>query len=234
MFWLDLLCPVSSLTLWLSKPSSLPEVPWSPQRCAAQSQNRQWELEKRRVERQRLPGVSVGSTPPHIHLHFRCTPRLPAAHPALAPGTPQVSSGEKWSISCHGSKQGGHSQPSNVSASAPRILRKEKNTFHLPAIRLQPLPPVSPKEAQDVKTQDTGPRLLRFIQKEWSQQAQTLASFHTQKNTKFLNLGYLCMLSLFSCVRLFATLWTVSHQAPLSMGFSRQEYCSGLPFPSPR
>ena len=31
----------------------------------------------------------------------------------------------------------------------------------------------------------------------------------------------------------FATLWTVAHQAPLSMGFSRQEYWSGLPFPSP-
>ena len=28
-------------------------------------------------------------------------------------------------------------------------------------------------------------------------------------------------------------LWTVAHQAPLSMGFSRQEYLSGLPFPSP-
>ena len=36
-----------------------------------------------------------------------------------------------------------------------------------------------------------------------------------------------------SCVRLFATLWTVAHQAPLSMGFSRQEYQRGLPFPSP-
>ena len=31
----------------------------------------------------------------------------------------------------------------------------------------------------------------------------------------------------------FATPWTVARQAPLSMGFSRQEYCSGLPFPSP-
>ena len=29
------------------------------------------------------------------------------------------------------------------------------------------------------------------------------------------------------------TPWTVSHQAPLSTGFSRQDYCSGLPFPSP-
>ena len=36
-----------------------------------------------------------------------------------------------------------------------------------------------------------------------------------------------------SRVRLFATLWTVAHQAPLSMGFSRQEYWSGLPLPSP-
>ena len=34
-------------------------------------------------------------------------------------------------------------------------------------------------------------------------------------------------------VRPFATPWTVAHQAPLSMEFSRQEYWSGLPFPSP-
>ena len=36
-----------------------------------------------------------------------------------------------------------------------------------------------------------------------------------------------------SGVRLFATPWTVALQSPLSMGFSRQEYWSGLPFPSP-
>ena len=36
-----------------------------------------------------------------------------------------------------------------------------------------------------------------------------------------------------SHVQLFATPWTVAHQAPPSMGFSRQEYWSGLPFPSP-
>ena len=35
-----------------------------------------------------------------------------------------------------------------------------------------------------------------------------------------------------SRVRLFATPWTVAHQAPPSMGFSRQEYWSGLSFPS--
>ena len=44
---------------------------------------------------------------------------------------------------------------------------------------------------------------------------------------------YACVLSWFSCVRLFETPWTAACQAPLSMGFSRQEYWSGLPFPSP-
>ena len=38
----------------------------------------------------------------------------------------------------------------------------------------------------------------------------------------------LCM---FSCVGLFATLWTVAHQASVSMGFFSQEYWNGLPFP---
>ena len=36
-----------------------------------------------------------------------------------------------------------------------------------------------------------------------------------------------------SRVRLFATPWTAAYQAPPSMGFSRQEYWSGVPFPSP-
>ena len=38
---------------------------------------------------------------------------------------------------------------------------------------------------------------------------------------------------LVSYIWLFVTLWIVAHQTPLSMGFSRQEYWSGLPFPSP-
>ena len=36
-----------------------------------------------------------------------------------------------------------------------------------------------------------------------------------------------------NCVQFFATPWTVAHQAPLSLGFSRQEYWSWLSFPSP-
>ena len=43
----------------------------------------------------------------------------------------------------------------------------------------------------------------------------------------------LLLLSHFSRVRLCATPWTAAHQAPLSLGFSRQEHWSGLPFPSP-
>ena len=50
---------------------------------------------------------------------------------------------------------------------------------------------------------------------------------------KFLLFKPLCMPSRFSRVRLFATPWTVARQAPLSMGFSRQEYWGGLPCPPP-
>ena len=42
-----------------------------------------------------------------------------------------------------------------------------------------------------------------------------------------------CVPSRFSHIQLFATLWTVAHQAPLSTGFFRQEYWSGLPCPPP-
>ena len=41
------------------------------------------------------------------------------------------------------------------------------------------------------------------------------------------------VLSHFCRVQLFVTLWTIAHQAPLSMGFSWQEYWSGLPCPPP-
>ena len=43
----------------------------------------------------------------------------------------------------------------------------------------------------------------------------------------------LLLLSRFNGVRLFVTLWTVASQTPLSMGFSRQKYWSGLPCPPP-
>ena len=49
----------------------------------------------------------------------------------------------------------------------------------------------------------------------------------------FVYICGVCMLSHFSRVQPFVTLWTVAHQAPLSMGFSRQEYWSGLPYLPP-
>ena len=48
--------------------------------------------------------------------------------------------------------------------------------------------------------------------------------------SSFLKPVCMCVLSHFCPVRLFVTLWTVTHQAPLSMGFSRQEYWSGCHF----
>ena len=59
--------------------------------------------------------------------------------------------------------------------------------------------------------------------------------FLTMFEAKFffsLYTQFICCV-LFSHVQLFATPWTVAHQAPLSLEFSRQEYWSGLPFPSP-
>ena len=56
------------------------------------------------------------------------------------------------------------------------------------------------------------------------------AEFNPRWGTK---IPYPCMLSWFRRVRLFATLWSVACQASLSMGFSGQEYWSGLPFRSP-
>ena len=64
--------------------------------------------------------------------------------------------------------------------------------------------------------------------------SQTWATFtHSLKLLLALLLLLLLLLSRFSRVQLCATPWTAAHQAPLSMGFSWQEYWSGLPLPSP-
>ena len=62
--------------------------------------------------------------------------------------------------------------------------------------------------------------------------------FYRQHITKsflksILPLSPIIVLSHFCRVQLFAILWTVARQAPLSMGFPSQEYWSGLPFPPP-
>ena len=55
-----------------------------------------------------------------------------------------------------------------------------------------------------------------------------------KKKKKLVNtdVEHICVCML-SCIQLLVTPWTVAHQTPLSVGFSRQEYWSGLPFPPP-
>ena len=66
----------------------------------------------------------------------------------------------------------------------------------------------------------------------------TICEDKTLKEVIMVKLGHqsgmlLLLLSRFSHVRLCATPETAAHEAPLSLGFSRQEHWSGLPFPSP-
>ena len=46
----------------------------------------------------------------------------------------------------------------------------------------------------------------------------------------YIHVSTVVVVQLISCIQLFATLWTVTHQTSLPMGFPRQEYWSGLPF----
>ena len=81
------------------------------------------------------------------------------------------------------------------------------------------LPFLSPGDLPDPGNEPTYPALA--------------GEFFTTKPPGKLWYMVLVLLSCFSHVHLCATSWTVAHQAFLSMGFSRQEYWSGLPFLSP-
>ena len=66
----------------------------------------------------------------------------------------------------------------------------------------------------------------------WSQVAQLCQSWHIASwHVSWPNFAR--MVSLLRCVQLLATPWTIALQAPVSMGFSRQEYWSKLPCPPP-
>ena len=74
----------------------------------------------------------------------------------------------------------------------------------------------------------------RLIEKNLKREKLTeIFFFKFQKMYSALMLLLLSLLSCFSHVRLCATPETAAHQAPPSLGFSRQEHWSGLPFPSP-
>ena len=85
---------------------------------------------------------------------------------------------------------------------------------------------------------------LHFLSLEWyhlhiwgywyfSQQSWFQLVIHPAQHLAWYTLLWVCTLRCFSRVRVFVTLWTVAPQAPLSMGFSRQEYWNGLPCPPP-
>ena len=81
--------------------------------------------------------------------------------------------------------------------------------------------------------QNSKKQIYRIMKKEWNGQNSTKWKRVRMSNAvKILSKVHACMLSHFSCVQLFVTLWTIAQQAPLSMEFSRQQYLSGLPFPS--
>ena len=75
---------------------------------------------------------------------------------------------------------------------------------------------------RDVRCQDTRPQVGKGADPRWDSGEHTVRS----------GLLYCCCLVAQSCPTL-ATPWTIARQAPLSTGFSRPEYWSGLPFPSP-
>ena len=99
---------------------------------------------------------------------------------------------EKWNVSSISVYEGHHSvqqlQPLSMASlwalrelgkgRTPAIQRPSGNACHPAAFRLQPLPTVSPQETQDVETQDTGPRELRYRSKGWFRWARTLAPPH--------------------------------------------------------
>ena len=71
---------------------------------------------------------------------------------------------------------------------------------------------------------------MRCSSRVWNNVGKCL---HMKKATEHDWHIHCAVLSRFSCVGLFVTLWTVACQAPPSTGFSRQEYWSGLPCPPP-
>ena len=78
----------------------------------------------------------------------------------------------------------------------------------------------------------TPPKKFRFQQSTIPKDGNTSFFFYFKRLKRAKLPLCVCVKSL-SRVRLFPTPWTVARHAPLSMGYSRQEYWSGLPFPSP-
>ena len=76
--------------------------------------------------------------------------------------------------------------------------------------------------------------VLTYNGKEWKESEEESCTCCTCEIQYCKSAMHVCVLSRFSRVQLLGTLWTVACQAPLSMGFPRQEYWNGLPCPPPR
>ena len=97
-------------------------------------------------------------------------------------------------------------------------MKETSNYWHDPEITPLPLLLPTPESGQlsRTMTQVCSPFFMKW-----------------PSNQNAIRMLLLLLLSRFSHVQLCATTETAAHQAPLSLGFSRQEYWSGLPFPSP-
>ena len=111
-----------------------------------------------------------------------------------------------------------------------RILSRPKTEWSIPTI----LGPVDPTwSGQSDKTEELRPQ--SHLQLWLSRGRATKCTPDPSMSYWLGDLSHLCACSVTSVMsNFFATLWTVAHQAPLSIGFLRQEYWSGLPFFSPR
>ena len=87
------------------------------------------------------------------------------------------------------------------------------------------------KESYDKPRQCIKKQRHHFANRDPYSQSYGFSSSHVRMWELYYKEG--CVLNHFSLIRLCTTLWTAAHQAPLSMGFSRQEYQSGLLCPSP-
>ena len=121
-----------------------------------------------------------------------------------------------------GKKTKGKQQKNHIKTSEIRTAVPGKQAWHMPWMEHRLAPTALQRPMQ------------RKISNQWSDTVPTYKTnqlFRTNRNGTRGRSAV--VVQALSRVRLFSTSWTIAHQAPLSLEFPRQEYLSGLPFPSP-
>ena len=108
---------------------------------------------------------------------------------------------------------------------------EEGNCLIRHASHLRLLPSLQGREG--IPPLNKGHELLLEAQRAQREQKIEVSQVHLHRYSHSKSQSHVLAQSLHSCPLHFETLWTVAPQAPLSMGFSRQEYYSGLPDPPP-